>query len=73
MILPQNTSAADDCLGLVKNHSKFYEWTQLYFHMSKFIYMLKETSYYLKLKQVMSKKRNFITNLETLMDRLNIV
>ena len=35
--------------------------------------MFKETSYYLKLKQILSKKSNLITNVETLVDRLNIV
>ena len=35
--------------------------------------MFEETSYYLKLKQIMSKKSNLITSVETLVDRLNIV
>ena len=34
--------------------------------------MFKETSYYPKLKQIMSKKSNLITNVETLVNQLNI-
>ena len=35
--------------------------------------MFKKASYHLKVKQILQKKGNLITNVETLVDRLNIV
>ena len=78
--MSQNTSDPDGCFRLVKHHNKFYEWTNecIFYEWNVFSYV--KIHLYVQRNILLSEtkandveKSNLITNVEKLVDRLNIV